>query len=72
MIEVPVSDGISKAEQLINRAMAGKASVYHGNGASVSKEVKSGGGVGHQIYKHMSLEQHPLQPETITLWQQSC
>lgn len=53
LIEVPVSDGISKAEQLIDRAMAGKASVYHGNGASVSQEEKSGGSVGHQIYKHL-------------------
>ena len=55
LIEVPVSDGISKAEKLIDAAMNGQASVYHGNrnGASASSEAKTGGSVGHQIYKHL-------------------
>lgn len=53
LIEVPVSDGISKAEKLIDAAMNGQASVYHGNGASDSSEAKTGGCVGHQIYKHL-------------------
>ena len=55
LIEVPVSDGISKAEKLIDAAMNGQASVYRGNrnGASASSEAKTGGSVGHQIYKHL-------------------
>ena len=55
LIEVPVSDGISKAEKLIDAAMNGQASVYHGNrtGTSASGEAKTGGSVGHQIYKHL-------------------
>ena len=53
LIEVPVSDGISKAEKLIDAAMNGQASLYHGNGASTSSEAKTGGSVGHQIYKHL-------------------
>ena len=55
LIEVPVSDGISKAEKLIDAAMNGQASVYHGNrtGTSASSEAKTGGSVGHQIYKHL-------------------
>lgn len=53
LIEVPVSDGISKAEKLIDAAMNGQASLYHGNGASDSGEAKTGGSVGHQIYKHL-------------------
>lgn len=55
LIEVPVSDGISKAEKLIDAVMNGQASVYHGNrnGASASSEAKTGGSVGHQIYKHL-------------------
>lgn len=55
LIEVPVSDGISKAEKLIDAAMNGQASVYHGNnsGTSTSNETKTGGSVGHQIYKHL-------------------
>ena len=32
LIEVPVSDGISKADKLIERAMKGDAKVFHGNG----------------------------------------
>ncbi|MDY4838886.1 MAG: fructose-specific PTS transporter subunit EIIC [Lachnospiraceae bacterium] len=53
LLEVPVSDGISKAENLIDAAMNGQASLYHGNGASASDEAKTGGSVGHQIYKHL-------------------
>lgn len=55
LIEVSVSDGISKAEKLIDAAMNGQASVYHGNrnGTSASNEAKTGGSVGHQIYKHL-------------------
>lgn len=53
LIEVPVSDGISKADDLIERAMAGNANVFKGNGSSDSSKEKAGGGVGHQIYKHL-------------------
>ena len=55
LIEVPVSDGISKAEKLIDAAMNGQASIFHGNnnGTSTSNETKTGGSVGHQIYKHL-------------------
>lgn len=52
LIEVPVSDGISKADTLIERAMNGKASVYQATGESVSENQEKGS-VGHQIYKHL-------------------
>ena len=53
LIEVPVSDGISKADKLIERAMKGDAKVFHGNGEAADTSEKSGGSVGHQIYKHL-------------------
>ena len=53
LIEVPVSDGISKADKLIERAMRGDAPIYHGNGESSKESSSSSGGVGHQIYKHL-------------------
>lgn len=53
LIEVPVSDGISKADQLIERAINGNVPVYHSNGESRGESSKASGGVGHQIYKHL-------------------
>lgn len=54
LIEVPVSDGISKADKLIERAINGDAPVYKGNGNKESSgESASGGSIGHQIYKHL-------------------
>ena len=46
VIECQVSDGISKAEELLNRAMSGDVLVYHASGAgesSSSTSAKSGG-----------------------------
>lgn len=53
LIEVPVSDGISKADKLVERAIAGDAPVFKGNGEAQSQSSKSGGSFGHQIYKHL-------------------
>lgn len=53
LIEVPVSDGISKADQLIERAMAGDAPLYHGASDSAQSNTAANGSVGHQIYKHL-------------------
>lgn len=55
VIQTKVSNGIHKAEDLINRAKSGDAPVYHHNGAKssneeVSEEKES---IGHQIYKHL-------------------
>ena len=53
LIECQVSDGISKADQLVERAMAGQAPVYHAaNGRQISTQ-KTGGGKGHQIYTQL-------------------
>lgn len=50
-----MSDGISKAEELIDRAIAGNAPIYHAASGtrSVAKAKKTSGGVGHQIYTQL-------------------
>ena len=55
VIECQVSDGISKADQLIDRAIAGNAPIYKsGSESSINTEVsKSGKGIGHQIYTQL-------------------
>ena len=53
LIEVPVSDGISKGPELVKRAMAGDAPVWNaGNAAAASTAAagKASGGAGHKIY----------------------
>lgn len=53
LIEVPVSDGISKADALIEKAMNGNAPIYKGDGSTDASSERAGGSVGHQIYKHL-------------------
>lgn len=55
MIQCKVADGISKAEELLTRAMNGDASIYRANdkGAAKSNEEEGTDSVGHQIYKHL-------------------
>ena len=56
VIEVQVSDGISKADKLINRALNGDAPVYKSNGGSEEGDSSKSSGsdsVGHRIYKHL-------------------
>ena len=55
VIECQVSDGISKADQLIDRAIDGDAPVYHAAAGSQTSSAgnKSGGSVGHKIYMQL-------------------
>ncbi len=55
VIECQVSDGISKADQLIDRALSGNVPVYQASAGSQSSSAsaKSGGGVGHKIYTQL-------------------
>lgn len=49
-----VSDGINKAEELIQKAVQGEAEVYHSKSGAVKKEVSGEKeGTGHKIYKHL-------------------
>lgn len=53
VIQCPVSDGISKAEGLINRAISGDAPVFLGDAKATSSSVSAGDSLGHKIYKHL-------------------
>ena len=54
VIQCKVSDGISKAEELLDRALNGNVPLYQakGNGQTADSEEESDS-VGHQIYKHL-------------------
>lgn len=55
VIQCKVADGISKAEQLIDRAVKGDAPVYHasGNAGTVQESGGDGDSIGHRIYKDL-------------------
>ena len=54
VIECQVSDGINKADELIKRAVAGYAQVYHAANAPAKQQAgKGSGGIGHQIYTQL-------------------
>lgn len=48
-----VSDGISKADKLIQRAMAKDAPIYKGSGEASENESMGGESFGHKVYKHL-------------------
>lgn len=55
VIECQVSDGISKADQLVEQAISGNVPVYHGTGegGSASSGSAKSGGIGHKIYTQL-------------------
>lgn len=55
VIQCQVSDGISKAGELLDRAIAGDAPIYHAAAGSVKSAQTTGksGGAGHQIYTQL-------------------
>ena len=55
VIERQVSDGINKANELIELAISGNVPIYHSANAAAQsqKAAKAGGGIGHQIYTQL-------------------
>ena len=55
VIQRQVSDGINKADELVELAMSGNVPVYHSGNASASSQSqnKTGGSVGHKIYTQL-------------------
>lgn len=53
LIECPVSDGISKADQLIDRAMKRDAQIYHSDSPKTEKKTGTAGGAGHKVYTQL-------------------
>ncbi len=54
VIQCKVSDGISKADELLHKALDGRASIYHGKGGEAednSDEAKDS--IGHRIYTNL-------------------
>ena len=48
-----VSDGISKADELVDLALSGNVPVYHAVEGAKTEVKSSGGGIGHQIYAQL-------------------
>lgn len=54
VIECQVSDGISKADELMDKALRGDAPVYHASSAvQKTSQTKNEGSLGHQIYTQL-------------------
>ncbi len=53
LIQVKVSDGINKAQALIEEAISGNVPIYHNSSSSKVEEISSQEGIGRQIYKHL-------------------
>lgn len=53
LINVQVSDGISKADKLVDQAMSGNVPVYQAANGGAVTEKKAGGSRGHQVYMQL-------------------
>lgn len=54
VIQCKVADGISKAEELLTKAMSGHVAVYQADAkAEAQSEEEGKDSIGHQIYKHL-------------------
>ena len=53
VIECSVSDGISKADTLIDRAIKGDVSIYHAGEEAQESKNEAKGGIAHQIYTQL-------------------
>ena len=54
VLRVPVSDGINKPRELIEKILDGKAPVYHAEaGSAPTGDTGSQEGLGHRAYKHL-------------------
>lgn len=52
LLRVPVSDGINKPEELIQKVLNGQAPIYHHQGGAVEEDVGNES-MGRQLYKHL-------------------
>lgn len=53
VLQAPVSDGIRKPEELINKALRGQAPVYHAEGGPDLSGTESTNGIWNRIYKDL-------------------
>ena len=53
VIKVKVSDGINKADELIDRALSGNAPIYHHAGTAAAEETEGDESAARKVYKHL-------------------
>ena len=53
VIKVKVSDGINKADELIDRALSGNAPIYHHAGPAAAEETEGDESTARKVYKHL-------------------
>lgn len=53
LLRVPVSDGINKPQELIEKIVSGQAPIYHHQGGGAVEEDASNEGLGRRLYKHL-------------------
>lgn len=53
VIVTQVSDGISKADELVARAVSGNVPVYKAEGGAAEENSDKKDGIGHSLYKHL-------------------
>lgn len=53
VIKVKVSDGINKADELIDRALSGNAPIYHHAGAAAAEETEGDESAARKVYKQL-------------------
>ena len=53
LLRVPVSDGINKPQELIEKILNGQAPIYHHQGGGAAVEDTGSESMGRQLYKHL-------------------
>ena len=53
LLRVPVSDGINKPQELIEKIVSGQAPVYHHQGGGAAEEDAGTESLGRRLYKHL-------------------
>ena len=53
LLRVPVSDGINKPQELIEKIINGQAPIYHHQGGGAVEEDAGNEGLGRRLYKHL-------------------
>ncbi len=53
LLRVPVSDGINRPQELIEKIVSGQAPVYHHQGGGAAEDTGDGEKLGRRLYKHL-------------------
>ena len=53
LLRVPVSDGINRPQELIEKIVSGQAPIYHHEGGGAAEQDTGSEGIGRRLYKHL-------------------